>query len=144
MSDNNCRHCTGGKTFFGAVFAAGLGALAGLLFAPKPGKQLRKDLAKQANTLKKNIQETSTELQEKVHTTFENMGSKFESHYAEAKSQLLAAIEQLDSKVKLTQKKYNALVTEVVAMYAKGKEWTEETIQELVARLQDEWESFKS
>lgn len=142
--DHNCHHCnSGGKTLIGAAFAAILGATAGLLFAPKPGKQLRKDLAKQAKTLKKNIQETSEDLQEKVHSTFENLGNKLESHYAELKAQVLAAIEQLDSKVKLTQKKYNAIVEEVVALYTKEKEMAEETIKELVARLQDEWNHLK-
>ena len=142
--DHNCRHCSnGGKTLVGAAFAAILGAAAGLLFAPKPGKQLRKDLAKQAKTLQKNIQETSEGIQEKVHSTFENLGNKLESHYAELKAQVLAAIEQLDSKVKLTQKKYNAIVEDVVALYTKEKEMAEETIKDLIARLQEEWDHLK-
>ena len=128
---------------FGAAFAAAIGALAGLLFAPKPGKQLRKDIAKQAGVMRKNLEKTSSEIQERVHNTFQNVGSSLEQHYSELKAQVLAAIEQLDSKTKLTQKRFNTIVEEVVELYAKGKEWTEETMQQLIDRLKKEWENFK-
>ncbi|MBI4836374.1 MAG: YtxH domain-containing protein [Candidatus Abawacabacteria bacterium] len=145
MSDQECKHCSGaGKKVFGAAFAAAIGAVAGLLFAPKPGKQLRKDLAKQANSLKKNMQKTSAEMQEVVHSTFEGVSTKLEQHYAELKAQVLAAVEQLDGKVKLTQKKYNSIVQDVVAMYTKGKKLAESSVKELVARLQEEWENLKN
>ncbi len=140
---DNCDHCSNaGKKVFGAAFAAAIGAIAGLLFAPKSGKQMRKDLAKQATTLKKNIQEKSSEIQEKVYSTFENAEDQLEKHYAELKAQVLAAIEQLDSKVKLTEKKYQAIVDEVIALYSEGKEWTKDMIDDLTKRLKKEWNKF--
>ena len=94
MSDKDCKKCSGGgKTMFGAAFAAAIGALAGLLFAPKPGKQLRKDIAKQAGVMRKNLEKTSSEIQERVHNTFQNVGSSLEQHYSELKAQVLAAID---------------------------------------------------
>lgn len=141
---DDCDHCSGaGKKVFGAAFAAAIGAVIGLLFAPKPGKQMRKDIAKQANTLKKNIQDKSSEIQERVYSTFENVEEQLEKHYAELKVQVLAAVEQLDSKVRLTEKKYHAIVDRVVSLYTEGKEWTEETVQSLTKKLKKEWSKLK-
>lgn len=53
MSDQSA----GGKKFLlGAVVGGTLGAVAGLLFAPKPGRELRNDIAAQVHTVSKKTQ----------------------------------------------------------------------------------------
>lgn len=48
-----------GKFALGAVFGAAIGAIAGILMAPKSGKETRADLKVKAEQTKKDIQKTT-------------------------------------------------------------------------------------
>ncbi len=58
------------KTVFGLSVVAGLGALAGVLFAPKKGSETRKDLAKKQKeyekTLKKEYNESIDQVGDEI------------------------------------------------------------------------------
>ncbi len=132
-----------GAALLGVAVAAAVGAALGLVLAPKSGKQLRKDLVKKANTLAKKFDKTRNQVQEIVYSTFGKVNTELEQNYIEIRAQVLAMIEQLGSKAKLTQKKYHAIVEEAVDMYAKGKKWSKEIVEKLLADLKAEWENIK-
>lgn len=132
-----------GGPLLGAAIAAAIGAALGLVLAPKSGKQLRKDLAKQANGFAQKFGKTREQMQEIVYSTFGKVNTELEKNYIEIRAQVLAMIEQLDSKTKLTQKKYHAIVEESVALYAKGKKWSKQVVDKLIADLKAEWSSMK-
>ncbi|MCL2173698.1 YtxH domain-containing protein [Candidatus Saccharibacteria bacterium] len=48
---------SGGKFFLGAIFGGAVGAIAGLLSAPKSGKETREDIKKKAGEVKKTADE---------------------------------------------------------------------------------------
>lgn len=132
-----------GGALLGVAVAAAIGAALGLVLAPKSGKQLRKDIAKQATTLAKKFGKTRDQVQEIVYSTFGKVNNELEQNYIEIRAQVLAMIEQLGAKSKLTQKKYHAIVEEAVAFYAKGKKWTESVVTKLISDLKAEWEAIK-
>lgn len=132
-----------GGALLGVAVAAAIGAALGLVLAPKSGKQLRKDIAKQATTLAKKFGKTRDQVQEIVYSTFGKVNNELEQNYIEIRAQVLAMIEQLGAKSKLTQKKYHAIVEEAVAFYAKGKKWTEAVVTKLISDLKAEWEAIK-
>lgn len=132
-----------GGAFLGVAVAAAIGAALGLVLAPKSGKQLRKELVKQASTLAKKFGKTRSQVQEIVYSTFGKVNNELEHNYIAIRAQVLATIEQLGTKSKLTQKKYHAIVEEAVALYSKGKKWTKEVVAKLVEDLKAEWETIK-
>lgn len=132
-----------GGALLGVAVAAAIGAALGLVLAPKSGKQLRKELVKQAGTLAKKFGKTRTQVQEIVYSTFGKVSNELEHNYIEIRAQVLAMIEQLGAKSKLTQKKYHAIVEEAVGLYSKGKKWTKEVVSKLVDDLKAEWETIK-
>lgn len=132
-----------GAAFLGVAVAAAIGATLGLVLAPKSGKQLRKDIVKKATTLAKRFGKTRDQVQEIVYSTFGKVNNELEQNYIEIRAQVLAMIEQLGTKSKLTQKKYHAIVEEAVASYAKAKKWTASVIKKLIEDLKLEWETIK-
>jgi gas vesicle protein len=132
-----------GAALLGVAVAAAIGAALGLVLAPKSGKQLRKEIAKQATTLAKKFGKTRNQVQEIVYSTFGKVNNELEQNYIEIRAQVLAMIEQLGAKSKLTQKKYHAIVEEAVASYSKAKKWTESVVKKLVEDLKSEWEAIK-
>ncbi len=127
----------------GFAVAAAVGAALGLMYAPKPGKELRKDLSKQALSLAKKFKKTRAQVQEIVYDTFGKVTDELEKDYIEVRAHVLAAMEQLDQGAKLTQKKYKEIVKQAVKMYAKGRKWTEATMRKLTKNLEKDWEELE-
>jgi gas vesicle protein len=136
-------HSGTGSAALGMAVAAAIGATLGLIFAPKSGKELRKDLTKQAKQAAKKFKKTRAQVQEIVYSTFGQVNAELEQGYIELRAQILSMIEQLGSKAKLTQKKYDAMVEDVVDLYAKGKKWTDEAVKKLLKDLKAEWKHIK-
>jgi gas vesicle protein len=67
-----------GSALLGVAVAAAIGAALGLVLAPKSGKQLRKDIAKQATTLAKKFGKTRNQVQEIVYSTFGKVNNELE------------------------------------------------------------------
>lgn len=144
MSEQQERDHSGtGSAALGMAVAAAIGATLGLIFAPKSGKELRKDLTKQAKQAAKKFKKTRAQVQEIVYSTFGQVNAELEQGYIELRSQILSMIEQLGSKAKLTQKKYDAMVEDVVDLYAKGKKWKDEAVKKLLKDLKAEWKQIK-
>ncbi len=127
----------------GFAVAAAIGAALGLMYAPKPGKELRKDLSKQASVLAKKFKKTRAQVQEVVHDTFGKVTDELEKDYIEVRAHVLAAMEQMDKQTKLTQKKYKEVVKQAVKLYAKGRKWTEATIEKLTKNLEKDWDELE-
>ncbi len=91
----------------------------------------------------KKFGKTRSQVQEIVYSTFGKVNNELEHNYIAIRAQVLAMIEQLGTKSKLTQKKYHAIVEEAVELYSKGKKWTKEVVAKLVEDLKAEWETIK-
>lgn len=98
----------GGKLAIGAAIAAAAGYIAGLLTAPKSGKETRADIKKKANetyvAAEKELKKLHTELYEKLTVANEKMselrekgGQKFDAAVDQAKKAKDKAREMLSS-----------------------------------------------
>jgi gas vesicle protein len=98
----------GGKLAIGAIIAAAAGYVAGLLTAPKSGKETREDIKRKANEVyvaaEKELKKLHTELNEKLTAANEKLGElretggkKFDEALEQAKKAKDKAREMLSS-----------------------------------------------
>jgi len=64
----------------GTIIGAAAGLVAGLLTAPKSGKDTRADLKDKAEKLKGDVTDNAQSLEEKAKDTFEQARDRFVSH----------------------------------------------------------------
>ncbi len=112
-----------GKSFAkGAIFGVISGALAGILLAPKSGKETREDIKK-----------LSVELQDKA-----------EEIYTNAKKQLATKVENVKKAGKsIDETKYKELIAEVVDDFKTNQKITQQTAVKLGEILRKDWEKVK-
>jgi gas vesicle protein len=77
MTDTQNSNDKGGKFFLGAIFGATLGAIGGILFAPKAGVETRKDLTDKANDLaqqaKNKAGDVASDVKDQIVETADNV-----------------------------------------------------------------------
>ena len=99
----------------GWAIAMALGAALGVMFAPKKGEETREELREHAKRIAERFSETKAQVQEKVKRVFGDVSDEFERDYIELRGHFLAAVNDLrKSKERLTQRRYNDMVDEVV------------------------------
>lgn len=108
--------------FKGVILGAAVGATAGILFAPKSGKETREDIKKAAEELKKQ----AGDLYMKARASVERK---------------LAELKKLDQKI--DKKAYEAIVEDVVKELKNNSELTSEAGRRLGAQLKDDWNDVK-
>lgn len=91
MDENNNNH-TGRKIAVGAALAAGVGYLAGILTAPKSGKETRQDIKNTANTAAAEADKKLKALQAEVEELVTEAKTKGKDLSAEAKAKLDEAV----------------------------------------------------
>ena len=92
---------------FGALIAAGVGYLAGILTAPKSGKATRKDIAKNASRAK-----TEGEKQlKKLHSELDEQIARGDEKLKTAKSKANNELKKTVASAKATQKKAKLLLS---------------------------------
>ena len=68
-----------GAMFVGLLFGVAIGTALGLMFAPKPGFELRRDMEKQARQLKRRAAAAYDQASEGVNTVVEKGRTAFEA-----------------------------------------------------------------
>jgi len=124
----------------GIAIAVALGATLGILFAPKEGAETQKELMEKAKELAKNFKKTRKQMQDTLQEIFGEVTESLEKNYLELQGNILAQIDEIKDKAEFTKDKYDEIVTEAVKQYAKGKKWTEKSINALTKELQKDWE----
>jgi gas vesicle protein len=104
--------------FKGLAFGAIVGAVAGILLAPKSGEETRKDIQKLAGDLKEKAVDVYSEARMKV----------------EKKVKSLKALGK-----KIDEKKYAALVNEIVDEYKKKDVLGSDSAKKLATQLKKDW-----
>ena len=87
----------GTKFALGTAFAAGFGYLAGILTAPKSGKETRKDIQDQAIKAQKESEKKLKELNSELTTLISSAKTKIKSAEAGAKTELQKAMDKATS-----------------------------------------------
>jgi gas vesicle protein len=86
--------------FFEGLFVGGfLGFILGLLYAPKPGSQLRKELSSQSDELYRQASTGLTDLRERTETRLQDLQTRSDQIIKNATAQVQETRDQLSSKI---------------------------------------------
>ncbi len=86
--------------FFEGLFVGGIiGFLAGLLYAPKPGSQIRRELAENSDELYKQASTQLTDLKERTGHTLQDLQSRSDQVIKTASAQVQETKDQITSRI---------------------------------------------
>ena len=86
--------------FFEGLFVGGfLGFILGLLYAPKPGSQLRRELASQSDELYRQASTGLTDLRDRTGARLQDMQTRGDQMLKNASAQVQETRDQLTSKI---------------------------------------------
>lgn len=133
-----------GKSKFGLGLLIGglVGAVSGLLLAPKSGKQTRKEILKKARQLQKLLEEK--EVDKKIKEIFGQVTEEGKKIYQRAKEELINHLSQLKEDFqKIDKKKYEKVVEEVIKKIEKEFKKDIKILQKLKESLLKKWEAIR-
>lgn len=129
------------KFLLGAI----IGAVAGILFAPKSGKETRKDVVSLAESVGNAIKDTSDVFTKKVQSTFGVVNTQTKTTYRTIKAELLTRLTRLKTTGKTIDKQaYEQVVGEVVEAFKNDLAGSKEAGKKLVAIFRADWERVKT
>lgn len=89
-----------GSRFFEGLFVGGIiGFLAGLLYAPKPGSQLRRELADHGDEIYKQASTQLGDLKERSNATLQDLQSRSDQMLRSATAQVQETRDQITAKI---------------------------------------------
>lgn len=89
-----------GGRFFEGLFVGGIiGFLAGLLYAPKPGSQLRRELAENSDDFYRQASTQLHDIKDRTGATFQELQSKGDQVIRSASTQIQETRDQITSKI---------------------------------------------
>ena len=128
-----------------AIALAGIvGAGLGIIFAPKSGEKTREEIAHRAENLAEKFKKSKRDIQHALMKVFGKVSDELEKDYVQIRANVVAEIDALHSKKKFTKERYDTLVEKAIKAYAKGKDWTRESIEDLRRHFEDEWQDMKN
>ncbi len=137
MADNKNVSKFGAGLFIGAV----AGALAGIFYAPKSGKQTRKEVGKKLDQLKEKF--TEMEIDKKVQDIFGTVSEEAKDQYLSVTKNLLEKMASLRDKAdEIDTKKYQKMVEEVLVDFKEKGEKSAEVINKMRKHLVADWQSL--
>ncbi len=100
------------------LLAGVLGAVTGLLFAPKTGKETRKEVKRIADVVAKKMKKGELETKKVVEDVFGNQGQAAVAKYEQVKKEVAARVAEIVEAGKTISKdKYGTVVDEVVTEF---------------------------
>lgn len=133
-----------GKVFLAGLFGALAGAVGGLLFAPKSGKETREDISKLARRVSKSMQRGVVETEDRVKKIFgESTKSAVEKYkkISGAVSDKVVAVKGAGKEI--DKEKYSAIVDEVVESFKQDFVKTKTGAVKMAEQLKRDWEKVK-
>lgn len=123
-----------------AVFGAAIGATLGMLNAPKKGKEITKDLEREAKLLWSKMNKSKKEINTLIEKTFGELSPETIAMYAKAKTQIMARVIKYRSE--LNKKKYDQIVDSVMKNLTKSKTRQKQLVQ-LKKEFKKTWRDLK-
>jgi gas vesicle protein len=120
----------------GLLLGAAIGAIAGLLFAPKSGKELREELEEKMRRLKRDYE--SGKLEDRVRDIFGNVRQSSIDLYREAKDEVKRRVRS--SRGEINQKRYDQIIDDVIRDIRERTEEGVDTLERLRDSLAREWD----
>ncbi len=131
--------------FFTGLLAAGLGALAGLLMAPKSGKETREDVIRVVDTIAKDLRHTTKESEKRVIAIFGKSTKKARLLYKTVRREVFSRVADLKKTGKeLDKEKYFKIVDNVANDLKSDITTTKGSVVKLSEYLKKDWEKVKN
>lgn len=89
-----------GGTFWGFVIGGAIGGIIALLYAPKPGKQLRNDISKKTNEILEDGKKKSSELWESTKTKAGTMIDSAGHLFVTGREKVMSEAEKVKAAIK--------------------------------------------
>ena len=125
---------------WGLIIGMISGALGGLFFAPKKGKELRADAKKRYLELRKLMEEKGVD--EKVKKIYGKVTKTTKDHYRQIHKELVLKLSALKEGIEaIDKKKYSKIVDEVLTHIKKEpKKTSQKAIAKLRKSLTEDWQ----
>jgi len=132
------------KFFLATMVGAVAGAIGGLLLAPQSGKRTRENLKKMALRLRKEVQGTVKDTEQKVEDVFGKATDKTIAKYKQIKSAVMDKVAEVKTTGKdLDREKYSILVEDIVKDFKDDFKETKSGAMKMVSYLKKDWEKIK-
>lgn len=132
------------KFFLTAALAAIVGAVGGLLLAPKSGKETRKDLLKLGANLQKKVKSNANEAERKVRKVFGKVTTDARNKYDEIQKKALnkvAAVKKAGQGI--DKEKYSAIVDEIIEEFKDDFKSTKGGAKKMAFQLKSDWDKIR-
>ena len=121
-----------------------LGAIAGILLAPKTGRETREKIKKLAREISKRIKTGTDEVRDRVADIFGEVNNEAILKYRQVKDAVVAKMAAVRTTGKEVDKsKYGAVVDEVVGRFKKDFEATKDGLEKIAKYLKKDWEKMR-
>jgi gas vesicle protein len=134
----------GGKFLLAGLLGAAAGAIGGLLFAPKSGKETREDIKKMATDINNKIKTGVNETKTRAKEVFGEANDAAVAKYNEIKttvSQKVATLKTAGEEIDKT--KYSSIVDDVVSEFRDDLTASKDAAKKLSVQLKKDWEKVK-
>ena len=121
------------------AIAAVAGAIAGVLLAPKKGKETRAEVKKKADKLSKAFKETKTQIEARSKKVFKDAGHQSVGIYTRAKGMVLGEVEAIKDRGEISKADFDRIVDKVVGQVKKEKKVAVPTAKGLATELKKDW-----
>lgn len=132
-----------GHPLLGLAVAAAIAAGLGIFLRSEKGEVVREEVKDRAEKIAKKFNATREDLQARVQETFGEVTEDLEEKYLEIQGILLAQADELEDTAEMSKEKYEEMVDKAVKKYAKGREWTKDSLENLSHTLKRDWKNFK-
>lgn len=131
---------TGGKFVLGGL----IGMAAGILLAPKAGKETREKIKKLAMNISVGMRAQVDETKDRVGDIFGKVNNEAVLKYRQVRDAVVSKIASIKTTGKeLDKDKYGLIVDEVVAGFKKDFESTKDGLNKITKYLKKDWEKMK-
>ena len=135
---------SGGKILLAGLIGAAAGAVGGLLFAPKAGKETREDLMKMKKDLMKKVRTTVDETQDRVMEVFGNANKAAMDKYNEISGMVMGKVAAVKTAgMAIDKEKYSMIVDDVVADFKDDLVTTKNGAVKMASMMKKDWEKVK-
>lgn len=135
---------SGGKILLAGLIGAAAGAVGGILFAPKAGKETREDIKKMSNDIMKKVGTTVDETQERVMEIFGNVTKAATDKYNEISGMIMGKVAAVKTAgMSIDKEKYSMIVDDVVEEFKDDFVTTKNGAVKVASMMKKDWEKVK-
>ena len=135
---------SGGKILLAGLIGAAAGAVGGLLFAPKAGKETREDIMKMSKDIMKKVGTTVDETQDRVKEIFGEVTKSAMDKYNEVSGMVMGKVAAVKTAgMSIDKEKYSMIVDDVVAEFKEDFTTTKNGAIRIASMMKKDWEKVK-